>query len=66
MSDQLHHTTRRRMRYLQEIGIAPQIAAIVDELRVIRARSGNVYEGSPAFDDLCARIDAIKAEEPRP
>lgn len=54
------------MRYLQEIGIAPQIAAIVDELRVIRSRTGDVFEGAPAFDDLCARIDAIKVEEPKP
>ena len=60
MSEQLHYTTERRMRYLEEIGIPTQVGAIVDELRAMR-------EGQQAqsFTDLMAKIDAIKAAVPK-
>ena len=60
MSEQLHYTTERRMRYLEEIGIPTQVGAIVDELRAMR-------EGQQAqsFTDLLAKIDAIKAAVPK-
>lgn len=65
MSEQLHYTTERRMRYLQEIGIPTQIGAIVDELRSLRAAMPAGYQGAQSFDSLLARIDAIKAEIPK-
>lgn len=65
MSEPRHYSTRRRMRYLEEIGVATQIGAIVDELRVLRARTP-LFDGAESFTALLARIDAIKAEEPKP
>lgn len=60
MAEDIHYTTARRMRYMQEIGIPAQIGAIVDELRALR-------EGKQAdsFTALLERIDAIKAEVPK-
>jgi hypothetical protein len=59
MTEPIHYTRARRERYLQELPLAVQVGAIIDELRARGAAQ------SPAFVDLCARIDAIKAEVPK-
>lgn len=59
MTEPIHYTRARRERYLQELPLAVQVGAIVDELRARGAAQ------SPAFVDLCERIDAIKAEVPK-
>ncbi len=59
MNEQIHYDRARRERYMTEIGLAVQVGAIIDELRSRGAAQ------SPAFVDLCARIDAIKAEVPK-
>lgn len=59
MTEPKHYARARRERYLQELPLALQVGAIIDELR---ARGEPV---SPAFADVCARIDAIKAEVPK-
>lgn len=64
MSEPRHYSTRRRMRYMEEIGLSTQIGAIVDELRVLRARTP-LLDAAESFTALLQRIDEIKAEEPK-
>lgn len=63
MTDNIHYTTARRMRYLQDIGVPIQVGAIVDELRALRAQIGG--DPAPSFAALVASIDAIKMEIPK-
>lgn len=60
MAEQRHYTTKRRIRYLEEIGILAQVGAIVDELRAMREG-----QQAPSFTDLLAKIDTIKTEVPK-
>lgn len=64
MTEQISYATKRRMGYLEEIGIPVQIGAIIDELRALRERLGG--EQAESFSAVVARIDAIKAEIPKP
>lgn len=59
MSEPIHYTRARRERYLQELPLAVQVGAIIDELRARGAAQ------SPAFINLCAQIDGIKADIPK-
>lgn len=63
MNTPLHYTTKRRIRYLNEIGLAMQVGAIIDELTAIRMQYS--YEGAPAFTDLVERVNQIKADIPK-
>ena len=60
MTEPLHYTTERRMRYLGEIGLAAEVGAIIDELRALRAGTQ-----AQSFTDLLDRIDQIKVEVPK-
>lgn len=64
MTEQISYATKRRIRYLEEIGIPVQIGSIIDELRALRERLGG--EQAESFSAVVARIDAIKAEIPKP
>lgn len=63
MHDAIHYTRARRQRYMQEIGLAAQVDAMVEELRALRLELG--LAGSGAFTDLLARLDDIRADIPK-
>jgi hypothetical protein len=65
MTDTIPYSRARREHYMQRLGTAQQIGAILDELAALRSHLGETYQGAESLTAIQNIIADIKQQIPK-